>query len=72
MSTNGMSDWAVDLADTAAVYPLQGWEVPMFIIGLIFWIWWHWAQLRQEATEIQHETEADASGDAARDAIDRY
>ncbi len=72
MSTNGMTNWAVDLADVAAVYPFQGFEFPMYIIGLAFWIWWHWTQLRQEATEIRHETEADASGDAAREAIDGY
>lgn len=72
MSTNGMTSWAVDLKDVAAVYPFQGSEVLMFILGLAFWILWHVAQLRQEATEVQHEMEADASGDKAREAIDRY
>ena len=72
MSTNGMTSWAVDLKDVAAVYPFQGSEFLLYIIGLAFWILWHVAQMRQEATEVEHEMEADASGDKAREHIDRY
>jgi len=72
MSTNGMTSWAVDLKDIAAVYPFQGWEVFMVIIGVIFWLGWHVIQLREEATEVGHEMDADKSGDKARAAIDRY
>jgi len=71
-STNGMTNWAVDLKDVAAVYPFQGWEVFMVIIGFVFWIGWHIVQLRAEATEVEHEMNADESGDKARAAIDRY
>ena len=55
-----------------AVYPFQGSEFLLYIIGLAFWILWHVAQMRQEATEVEHEMEADASGDKAREHIDRY
>ena len=72
MSTNGMTSWAVDLADVAAVYPFQGMEFPMYIAALVFWLWFHVSQLRQEATEIQHEVDADASGKEAKGAISRY
>ena len=72
MSTNGMTSWAVDLKDIGAIYPFQGAEVLMVIIGVAFWIGWHVVQLRQEGTEISHEMDADASGDEARKAIDRY
>ena len=41
MSTNGMTSWAVDLKDVGAIYPFQGWEVVMVILGLAFWIGWH-------------------------------
>jgi len=71
-STNGMTSWAVDLKDVAAIYPFQGWEFVMYIIGLAFWIGWHILQLRIEATEVEHELSADESGDKARAAIDRY
>jgi len=72
MSTNGMTDWAVDLGAVGAIYPFQGWEFPMYIIGLAFWLWWHFAQLRNEAVEIRHEMDADASGKEAKKAIERY
>ena len=72
MSTNGMSSWAVDLKDIAAVYPFQGAEVLLYILGLVFWLGWHAMQLRVESTEVEHEMEADASGEKAKAAIDRY
>ena len=71
-STNGMTDWAVDLKDVAAIYPFQGWEVFMVIVGVIFWIGWHVVQIRAENAEVQGEMDADKSGDKARAAIDRY
>ncbi len=71
-STNGMTSWAVDLKDVAAIYPFQGWEVFMVIIAFIFWIGWHVMQMRAESIEVEHEMSADESGDKARAAIDRY
>ena len=72
MSTNGMSSWAVDLKDVSTIYPFQGAEVLMVLIGVAFWIGWHVIQLRQEAAEVEREMHADAEGDKAREAIDRY
>ena len=34
MSTNGLTSWAVDLKDIGAIYPFQGWEVLLVILGL--------------------------------------
>ena len=72
MSTNGMTSWAVDLKDVGAIYPFQGSEVLMVIIGVAFWIIWHIMQMRMEAAELDREMHADAEGDKAKDAIDRY
>ena len=72
MSTNGLSNWSVDIANVGAIYPFQGYEFPMFVVGVAFWLWWHGAQLRQEAAEISHEVESDATGDEAKAAIGRY
>jgi len=72
MSTNGMESWAVDLKDVGAIYPFQGAEVVMVIIGLAFWIGWHVLQIRQENAEIEADMAADRSGDETRKAIDRY
>jgi hypothetical protein len=72
MSTNGMENWAVDLKDVGAIYPFQGSEVLMVIIGLAFWIGWHILQTRQESAEIEADMAADRSGEETRAAIDRY
>jgi hypothetical protein len=72
MSTNGMESWAVDLKDVGAIYPFQGAEVVMVIIGLVFWIGWHVLQTRQESAEIEADMAADRSGDETRKSIDRY
>lgn len=72
MSTNGMTNWAVDLKDTAAIYPFQGTEYLLVIAGVAFWLIWHVIQLRGEANELSNEMEADKSGDKARAAIDGY
>jgi hypothetical protein len=72
MSTNGMTSWAVDLKDVGAIYPFQGTEVLLVIIGLAFWIGWHIVQTRQESAELEADMQADRSGDETRAAIDRY
>ena len=71
MSTNGMTSWAVDLKDVGAIYPFQGSEVILVIIGLVFWIGWHIWQIRHENAELEHE-KLRASGERAKKAIDRY
>ncbi len=72
MSTNGMNNWAVDLADVGAVYPFQGTEFAMVILAVVFWIGWHVVQLRSEETEVDHEMHSDESGERAKDIIGRY
>lgn len=72
MSTNGMESWAVDLKNVGAIYPFQGSEVLLVILGLIFWIGWHIIQTRQETAELEADEAADRSGDETRNAIDRY
>jgi hypothetical protein len=72
MSTNGLTSWAVDLKDIGAIYPFQGWEVVMVILGLAFWIGWHILQNRQESAEIASDLKADRTGEETKAAIDRY
>jgi hypothetical protein len=72
MSTNGMESWAVDLKNVGAIYPFQGSEVLLVILGLAFWIGWHIIQTRQETAELEADEAADRSGDETRKAIDRY
>jgi hypothetical protein len=55
MSTNGMTNWAVDLANVGAIYPLQGMEVLLVVLGLIFWLGWHVLQIRQENEDLDKQ-----------------
>jgi hypothetical protein len=71
MSTNGLTSWAVDLKDVGAIYPFQGSETLLVILGLAFWIGWHVWQIRHESTEIEHERHRGV-GDRAKKSIDRY
>ncbi len=41
MSTTGIDTWAVDLANIGPLYPFQGYEVVLFIVGLVIWIGFH-------------------------------
>jgi hypothetical protein len=72
MTTNGMTSWAVDLKDVGAIYPFQGSEYLLVLLGLIFWIGWHIIQTRQETETIEREMKADPRGEKTRTAIDRY
>jgi hypothetical protein len=71
MSTNGMTSWAVDLKDVGAIYPFQGSETFLVIVGLAFWIGWHIWQIKHENAELEAEKEK-AKGEAVKKAIDRY
>ncbi len=72
MSTNGYENWAVDLAEVGPVYPFQGLEVPMVIVGIAFWLWWHFAQMRAESKELKREVDEYSDKKAVEAAIDRY
>ncbi|MEZ5775333.1 MAG: hypothetical protein R3D33_11720 [Hyphomicrobiaceae bacterium] len=72
MSTNGMTNWAVDLANIGGIYPFQGSEFVLAIAGIAFWIIWHIIQIRQENADIQHDLDANASGKRSTELIDRY
>jgi hypothetical protein len=71
MSTIGLTNWAVDLKDVGAIYPLQGWEMPMVVAAVAFWVIWHLWQIGFENTELQ-EKSARFNGKSAKSAIERY
>ena len=71
MSTNGMTSWAVDLKDVGAIYPFQGSEALLVILGLAFWIGWHIWQIRHENAELKSE-KTRANAERSRKHIDRY
>tara|TARA_B110000305_G_scaffold125248_1_gene140256 strand:- start:2487 stop:2666 length:180 start_codon:yes stop_codon:yes gene_type:complete len=59
MSTIGYQSWAVDLAEVGAIYPFQGHEVLMIVLGVIFWLGWHWLQFRNENEELKKQQKRD-------------
>ena len=59
MSTIGYQNWAVDLAEVGAIYPFQGHEVLMIVVGVIFWLGWHWLQFRNENEELKKQQKRD-------------
>ncbi|MEZ5911054.1 MAG: hypothetical protein R3D84_01580 [Paracoccaceae bacterium] len=71
MSTIGYDSWAVDLAEVGAVYPFQGSEWLMVILGVAFWIGWHRIQFVREG---KHLDEARKMGDPEKVAkiLERY
>lgn len=71
MSTIGYESWAVDLAEVGPVYPFQGWEVVMTVLGVIFWIGWHRIQYVRET---KHLNDAKVMGDKEKiaKALERY
>ncbi|WP_291733584.1 hypothetical protein [Leisingera sp. F5] len=52
MSTIGYDSWAVDLAEVGAVYPFQGSEGLMVVLGVVFWIGWHRIQFVREGAHL--------------------
>ena len=71
MSTTGVDTWAVDLANIEALYPLQGSEFVMFLIGLATWIIWHIWQIRFENKTIAEEEARLRAPGALQDALDK-
>lgn len=71
MSTTGYESWAGDLANVGAIYPFQGWEGVMVVIGVVFWLGWHRIQYVRES---EHLEKARHIGDKDRieQSLDRY
>ena len=72
MSTIGLDSWAVDLKDVGAVYPFQGWEVVMAIIGVVLWICWHIWQVRAEGAEYKADIASYGSPEVIKKALDEH
>ena len=59
MSTIGYQQWAVDLAQVTSIYPFQGSEIIMTIIGVVFRLGWHKVQFNQENQKMNGTSEAE-------------
>jgi hypothetical protein len=59
LSTTAIETWkGVNLADVGPIYPMVGSEFVLFIIGLVFWIGFHFKQASIEKKEMAADAEA--------------
>ena len=75
MSTTGIESWAVDLKDVGAIYPFQGSEGLLVVIGVVTWIAWHIWQSRWEKEKYEKHHNIIISDDAISACVelsDRY
>jgi len=71
MSTIGYDSWAVDLGEVGAIYPFQGTETLLWIVGVVLWILWHVIQAKAENAELSRR-EAAFNKEKASKSIERY
>ncbi len=59
LSTTIVETWAgADMSQIGPIYPMVGSEVILFIIGLVFWLGFHFAQVGIENKEVQADEAA--------------
>ncbi len=71
MSTGNFEDWTGNITEIGAIYPFVGTEFMLFIIGLVFWIWWHVVQTRAENRQYEEEIKRFGSADSLKSMISR-
>ncbi len=58
LQTTVIETWVgADMSQIGPIYPMVGSEVILFIIGLVFWLGFHFAQGGIEKRELQEEEE---------------
>lgn len=71
MSTTGIETWAgADLSAIGPIYPMVGSEFILFIIGLIFWLAFHFMQASIEKKEMEADEAAARSPERLKRVFD--
>lgn len=71
MTTASFANWAGNITDIGAIYPMVGTEVWLLIIGLVFWIAWHIIQIRAESRSYRREIERFGKPETLRGLLDK-
>jgi len=59
LSTTIVETWSgTDLTQLGPIYPMVGSEVILYILGLVFWIGFHFVQAGIEKTEMEEDARA--------------
>ena len=66
MSTGSFENWAGNILDIGPMYPFVGSEGFWFVLGLIFWIWWHIVQTKRENRQYEEEVKRFGSTESLR------
>jgi hypothetical protein len=72
MSTGNVESWAGNIADIGAAYPFVGYETPLVITGVVFWLWWHVRQIRTENRELREEVEKFGNAGTMHKVLDNW
>lgn len=67
-----MESWAVDLANVGPVYPWQGTEGIMVLVGVVLWLLWHVWQLKAEVQEFKDDVAKYGNPEQIRYALDKH
>ena len=72
LSTTVVETWSgADISQLGPIYPMVGSEFMLFVIGLIFWLGFHFRQVGIENREIRDAEDAAKSPERLRKAISR-
>ena len=70
MSTGYFENWAGTITDIGPMYPFVGTEMLWFILGLVFWIWWHIVQTKRENKTYAEEVRRYGDAESLKKIID--
>lgn len=69
MNTGNIANWDGNVMDIGPIYPFVGWETLMVIIAVVFWLGWHYLQIRMENRQLESEAQKLRQGDNLQKAI---
>jgi len=70
MNTGLVDNWNGNMFDIGPIYPFVGWEVPMVILCFVFWIGWHYLQMKMENRTLDNEAMALRQGNNLEKALE--
>ncbi len=70
MATGNIENWAGTITDIGPMYPFVGTEMLWFILGLVFWIWWHIVQTKRENKTYAEEVKRYGDAESLKKIID--
>ena len=71
MATGNVENWTGNIAEIGATYPFTGTETVLFIAGVVFWLWWHVAQMKRESAELEDEVRKFGDKEFMRNRLDK-